>query len=341
MKFSVGMGPEICGVDDKHGTRWCISAFPVGGFVMMLGDGDIASATTDEELVEQLSEEEKKMTITSKSNWEKILVSFAGPFFNYVYAFVALVILGFSYGLPKYNAIIGEVQQESAAMEAGLQKNDKILAVDNQKVTEFREISRIMRDSEAEKFRFEIEREGQQLSVEITPKIKEKRTLFGGIKKIRQLGITQSSPTFVKKTFSEAFVAAWNECVTVTKGISESLMKLFSGKRSLDDFGSIVHMASVAGKLSQEGNLAMLIVFTITLSLNLGYINLLPLPVLDGGNIFMCLIEQISGRKINPKIQEYVMMFFAILLILLMLIMMANDIVRFDAVNNFISSLLG
>ncbi len=121
VKFSVGMGPEIWGIDDKHGTRWCLSAFPIGGFVMMLGDGDIASTTTDEEAINAMSEEEKKMTITSKSNWEKIFVSFAGPFFNYVYAFIVLVILGCSYGLPKYNAIIGEVQQESAAMKAGIQ----------------------------------------------------------------------------------------------------------------------------------------------------------------------------------------------------------------------------
>ncbi len=196
-----------------------------------------------------------------------------------------------------------------------------------------------MRDSDAEKFQFEIERNGQQLFVEITPQIKEKRTLFGGVKKIKQFGIAQSSPTFERKSFSEAFTAACNECVTVTKGILESLTKLFSGKRSLDDFGSVVHVVSIAEKLSQEGNFAMLIVFTVTLSLNLGCINLLPLPVLDGGNIFMCLIEQISGKKINAQVQEYVMMFFAILLILLMLIMMANDIIRFDAVNNFISNL--
>ena len=340
VKFSLGMGPELCGCDDKNGTRWCISAFPVGGFVMMLGDGDVSSTTTDEELINQLSEEEKKQTITSKSNWEKIMVSFAGPFFNYVYAFVVLILLSCSCGLPKYDTTIGEVLKESAAEEAGLQKGDKILLVNNLKVEKFGEIARKIREIDAEKFNFLIERNGEKFLTEITPKIKEKKKLFGGVNRIKLLGIKQGNPIFEKKSFIESVSIAFDECVRMTKMMADSIAKIFYGQRSLDDFGSVVHMASVVGELSQSGNFALIIMFTITLSLNLGFINLLPLPVLDGGNIFFCLIEEISGRKINQTVQEYVMIFFAILLILLMLIMMANDIIRFDAVNDFITNLL-
>ena len=125
-----------------------------------------------------------------------------------------------------------------------------------------------------------------------------------------------------------------------TKEMFHAFSRLFAGKKSLDDFGGIVRMAEVAGDLSKDGNFAMLIMFTVTLSLNLGFINLFPLPVLDGGNILMCLIEQITGRKLNQKMQEYIMIICAALLIVLMLATTVNDVLRLDCVNKFVSKII-
>ncbi|MCR5224798.1 MAG: RIP metalloprotease RseP [Alphaproteobacteria bacterium] len=337
-KFSVGMGPEIVGFTDKHGTRWSLSLLPVGGFVMMLGDGDIASATEDES-VKSLAEEERKLAISSKTNWEKIWVAFCGPFFNYIYAFVVIIGMGLFYGIPTYEPVIGSVQENSPAAKAGLLAGDRVLSVNGHEIRKYRDIVINTIEDETGKLDFLVERNGAQQNIILAPEIKETKSLIR-TKKTKFVGIRSGSPIFEKKSFVDAVVRAFQECVYSTKEMGHVFAQLFAGKKSLDDFGGIVRMASVAGDLSKDGNFAMLIMFTVTLSLNLGFINLFPLPVLDGGRILLCFIEQVTRRKLNEKIQEYIMIVCACLLILLMLATTVNDILRLEAVEKFISSIV-
>ncbi|GHT91346.1 zinc metalloprotease [Alphaproteobacteria bacterium] len=338
--FSLGMGPELFGFNDKSGTRWRFSLLPIGGYVMMLGDGDASSTTEDEESIKDLTEEEKQHSIIYKNNWEKMRVAFAGPFANYIYAFVVLFFIGISCGVPKSLPIIGEVMKGSAAEAAGFVAGDKILAIDGKQVEKFRDVLINISCSDKEKLSFEVERNGKPQIIAVTPQVTEKKKLFGGVKKTRLIGIKPGDPIFERASIIDSFTGAIGTCVSTTQEMCYMFSTLFAGKKSLDDFGGIVHMASVAGDLSKSGNFLLLILFTVTLSLNLGFINLFPLPVLDGGRIVLCFIEQVIKRKLNEKFQEYIMIACALLLILLMLATTINDILRLESVNKFVCRIL-
>ena len=340
-KFSVGMGPEVCGFNDKEGTRWCISWLPIGGYVMMLGDGDVSSSTEDLEGFEKLSAEDKKKSIISKNNWEKMFVAFAGPFSNYVYAFVVVFCMAFFYGVPKYEPIIGEVLKNSAAEKAGILAGDRILSVDGKKVEKYRDILVHLSMSDSDKASFVIDRNGQMIALDVIPQVTEKKRVIGAPKRTKMFGLKSMNPTFEKLSFGSAFSRAFSDCVSATKEMFMVFGKLFEGKKSLNDFGGVVYMAHVAGDLTKNGNFALLIMFTVTLSLNLGFINLFPLPVLDGGRILICFLEEITRRKFNEKIEEYIMGTCAIFLIFLMFLTTINDILRIEVVENFVSKFLG
>ncbi|MBQ7673965.1 MAG: RIP metalloprotease RseP [Alphaproteobacteria bacterium] len=341
VKFSVGMGPEIWGFDDKEGTHWCFSWLPIGGYVMTLGDADPSSSTEDTEGYEKLSEEDKKRSIISKSNWEKMLFAFGGPLANYVYAFVVVFLMAFFYGVPKYEPVVGEVLKNSAAERAGMLAGDRVVSVDGQKVEKYRDILVHLSMSEQDDASFLIEREGKLLSINVTPEITIKKKIIGGDKKTKLFGIKSKSPVFEKLSFIGSIKRAIADCVSASKEMCLVFKKLFAGQRSLNDFGGVVYMASVAGDLTKTGNIAMLIMFTVTLSLNLGFINLFPLPVLDGGRILICFLEQITRRKFNEKFEEYIMVACAIFLIFLMFLTTINDILRIEVVDKFVSKLLG
>lgn len=338
--FSIGMGPEVFGFTDKSGTRWSFSLFPVGGYVMMLGDGDIASATEDEKSIENLSEEEKSKSITRKSEWEKIYIAFMGPFFNYVYAFVVVCAMAFFYGMPAQQAIVGKVMEGSPAEKVGLMEGDRILSVDGKKTDRFRDVLMAIGDNTSEKVAMTIQRNNETKNIEVSPEVQTEKTWFGGTKSRKIVGIMSGTPVFEKKSFGEAIVVAFDECVSSTKEMFYVFGKLFSGKQSIDNFGGFVRMGKMAGDISKSGNFAMLIMFTVTLSLNLGFINLFPLPVLDGGRILICFVEKIIGRKLNEKMQEYVMTIFAILLIGLMLFMTVNDVMHVESINKFVMNII-
>lgn len=339
--FSIGMGPEICGFTDKHGTRWCFSLIPVGGYVMVLGDDDPSSTIESEEVKEKLTAAQRKRSIFSKNNWEKMFFAFAGPFANYVYAFVVTIFMAMSIGVPKYDTTVGEVLKDSAAEKAGFLAGDRIIAVNGENVARFRDVLIKISNSDSETVSFAVERGGEILLFDVKPDIKEQKKTMGGTRKVRMVGIKSGKPVFESMSLVPAISRAFTDCWNATKEMTVMLERLFLGKKSLDDFGGVVRMASVAGDLSKEGNFAMLVMFTIMLSLNLGFINLFPMPVLDGGRILIALIEEIAHRKIKPSILENIMVVCAVILILLMIATTVNDILRLESVSNFISRVFG
>lgn len=334
--FSLGMGPELFGFTDKYGTRWIFSALPIGGYVMMLGDGDASSMTEDKKSLERLSEEEKKKSFYAKSNWAKMWIAFCGPFFNYIYAFVVIICMSLFYGLPKYEPVISSVKQGSPAELSGIKAGDRILFVDDKKVEKFRDINIGIDRSDKEKIKFTLNRSGTVYHIEVKPEIKETKKPWGTTKKKKLVGIVRGDPVYIKSGLLDSIKIAFKDCWNATVEMCSIFSRLFAGKTSIDNFGGIVQMTKVAGDLSKSGNFAQLIMFTVMLSLNLGFINLFPLPVLDGGRIFICFAEQISGKKLNEKLQESLMIACMIFLIFLMLITTVNDILNIEAVSNFI-----
>lgn len=334
--FSIGMGPEVFGFTDKNGTRWRCSLFPVGGYVMMLGDGDIASGTEDEKSLDGLSEQEKSKSITRKSAWEKMYVAFMGPLFNYIYAIAVIVLMSFFYGYPVQRTHVGMVMENSPAAKVGIAKGDRILSIDGKEVKKFQDVLIAISENNSDHLNIVIERNNETKTFSVIPEIQKYRTWFGGTKSRKLIGIASGTPVFEKRPFVESVRLAFSECISSTKEMCHVFGKLFSGKQSIDNFGGIVRMGQIAGDLSKSGNFAMLIVFTVVLSLNLGFINLFPLPVLDGGRILICFVEKIAGRKFNEKAQEYIMIVCAVLLISLMILMTINDIMRVETINKFV-----
>ena len=338
--FSIGMGPEIFGFTDKFGTRWCFSLLPIGGYVMMLGDGDAASATEDEKSIEGLSEQEKNQSIIRKSAWEKIWIAFCGPFFNFIYAFVVIVLMAFFYGIPEPQTTIGHVMQDSPAMAAGLQSGETILAINDKKINRFNEVILAVNSGGDAPIKVTVKGTNGIRTVFLQPKIVETKTWRGTVKSRKLIGVSPSAPVFKKRAFMESISAGFNECYFVCKEMMYVFGKLFTGNQSIDNFGGFVKMAEIAGDLSRSQNWAMLIMFTVTLSLNLGIVNLFPLPILDGGRIFICLVEKIAGRKLNEKVLEYLMIACALLLFGLIIAMTVNDIMHIEKVNNFVMNLI-
>ncbi len=334
--FSLGMGPKLFGFEDKHGTQWIFSAFPIGGYVMMLGDGDASSMTEDKESLKGLSEEEKQKSFYAKSNWAKIWIAFCGPFFNYIYAFVVIVCMSLFYGLPNYEPVVSFVKSNSPAELSGIKAGDKVLRIDDKKVEKFRDISIGIVCSDKDEVNFTIERDGVIRNITVKPEIKETKKPWGTTKKTKVVGIGRGDPVYIKSGLLGSIKIALKDCWDTTVEMCGIFSRLFSGKTSIDNFGGIVQMTKVAGDLSKSGNFAQLIMFTVMLSLNLGFINLFPLPVLDGGRIFICFVEEIIGKKLNEKLQEYLMVACMIFLIFLMLITTVNDILNIEAVSNFI-----
>lgn len=347
-RFSIGMGPELCGWTDKLGTRWMISWLPIGGYIAMLGEVEVFAEEGKVDLKDENNESRKQQSSRPAergsylliNNWKKMLISISGPLANYVYAFVVFVIVCVFFGKPTLPPVIGEVLESSAAQSAGLQSGDFINSINDKGVKKFEDVMKCLKESEGDSIKFLITRNEMQHDVVVHPKFVEKISLFGGKKHVKTIGIKSPKTKFIELSVFDSIKYAFCECVDFTIKFCNLFSELFSGKKSLDDFGSVVNIASTAGDIFKSDGLLMLLIFTAKLSLNLGFINLLPLPVVDGGRFTISLIEQICGRSLNPKIYEKIMVVCAIFLLLLMLLTVFNDILRLESVTKIVERIL-
>ncbi len=337
LKFSIGMGPELFGVTDKSGVRWSFSLIPVGGYVMMFGDDDIASSQPDKN-IEKLSEKDKQQAFHLKSNWQKIWISFCGPFANYIYAFIVMIGIFIVAGVPINKPEVYTVVPGSPAQVVGLQKGDVIKTINGIDVERSENVIRLVNTQKEETLKVVANRDGKDLSFDIIPAATEKRSLFGKKKGYKYIGVGFDNSKFEKIGVIEAIKRSFVSCVDTTVGMFMLFRNLINGQQSVDNLGGFVYMASVTGEIAKNGDLITLLMFTVTLSLNLGFINLLPFPVVDGGNILVSFIEQCLGRPINKKFMGYIMYIGAMCLIFLMLLTTLNDILRLKVVNDWFTA---
>ncbi len=302
-KFSIGFGPEICGKNDKSGTRWSIAAIPMGGYVKMFGDGDPAS-TPDQKKIESMSDSDKKRAFEYKNLKQKSLIVAGGPIANFLLSIILIaglfVFYGHSYTLP----IITAVQDGSPAQHAGLQAGDKILKMDNHAVESFEDVGRRVVISSDPEIEMEINRENNIMLIMIKPEIAEMTDSMGNKSDMPRLGI--SSDLMTHKTFGpiEALHRATIKTYGITLDILDVMGQIIQGKRGTDDLGGPIRIAKYSGQSAQNG-LKSLIWFMALLSINLGLINLFPIPALDGGHLMFYVIEALTSREISMKFQNY------------------------------------
>lgn len=318
LKFSLGFGPKLFG--KKIGeTEYLLSALPLGGYVKLLGEAD----------VEGLSEAEQRRSFSRQSVGKRILIVAAGPAFNFLLAVVIFAVV-YMTGIPTMTSEIGSVQENSAAAAAGLIEKDMIVAIDGKKITRWRLLAETISSSEGRTLNISFSRDGILHEVSVKPKIVKSKNIFGEDVDTYMLGISPSSQTVIERLGPpEAVWAALNQTWMVSKLTVLSLVKIIEGVVSPKTLGGPIMIAQMAGTQAREG-IVPFILFMALLSINLAILNLLPIPVLDGGHLMFYLIEIIKGSEVSLKWREIASQVGFALLIILMIFVFIMDIDRLN-----------
>ena len=322
--FSIGFGPEIFGFTDKAGTRWKFSLLPLGGYVRMYGDANAASAP-DADLHSQMKVEEKALTLQSKTPLQRSIISFGGPFANFLFAFVAMLFVFFLKGVPIEEVVVGSVSPDSIAASMGFKSGDRVISFNDQSLKNFREFRQKVRPFEGKKITFLVNREGEK-KPQILSMTKE-----GGFAPPITLGIMPAQTRFEPASMGAAFSQTLVSIVDMCEGILRSISQVFTGESKASDLGGILAIGDMAGKSAQLSFTAF-VMFLAALSINLGLLNLFPLPMLDGGHIMFYALEGIVGKPIPLKIQEYIYLAGFVVLASLMLYITWNDLMRYKII---------
>lgn len=322
--FSIGFGKEICGFNDKKGTRWKLCLLPLGGYVKMYGDKNGASMPDPEE-IQKMSAAEKKKSFVFKNVYQRFAIVIAGPVANFLLAIIIFTFLFKINGLNSVLPIVDEILPQSAASESSLQKGDKILTINGQEITDFNDVRKIVTISTDKELRLEIEREKQILQINITPKYQVSKDFFGDEIKTGMLGITASQTTHEDLNIAQSFVQANVETYKTSLLIFEALYELITGKRSVKELGGPIKIAKYSGQTVTMG-ITVVAWFMAMISINLGVMNLLPVPVLDGGHLFFYLIEMIAKKPLPQKTQQIGFQIGMALVLTLMVFTTFNDV---------------
>lgn len=305
--FSIGFGPELFGWTDGHGTRWKVSAIPLGGYVKMFGEHEHEPDEAEEgEKPQPLTPEEEAESFQRKSVGQRSAVVAAGPAANFLFAIVALAILFAAVGVPTPKAGIGSVQEGSAAAQSGLQQGDLIVAIEDRPVQWFEEVRQIVRDNPGQPLRLDVLRQDETLAITATPLPRAAGPEDGGRSEVGLLGITPDPQQVGYERINplKAVGVAAQRTYELTAQILSALGQIITGSRTADELGGPIRIAQLSGQMADDG-IINFVLFMAALSINLGLINLLPIPMLDGGHLAFYAVEAMRGRPLNKTIQEY------------------------------------
>jgi regulator of sigma E protease len=325
LKFSLGFGPKIFG--KKIGeTEYVLSAFPLGGYVKLLGESE----------VEGLSEEEQQRSFSKQPVLKRIMIVAAGPAFNFLLAIVIFTIV-YMAGIPILTSEIGTVQENSAAYEAGLKQGDVITAIDGERISQWNRLAETISTSAGRTLNLSFNRDGVVQELTVKPKLQKSKNIFGEEVDSYKLGISPAPKTVIERL--NPLEAAWTslkQTWMISKLTVVSLVKIMEGVVSPKTLGGPILIAQMAGTQAREGIIPF-ILFMALLSINLAVLNLLPVPILDGGHLLFYLIEIVKGSEVSVKWREMANQVGFVLLIILMIFVFMMDIDRLDikAVNEF------
>ena len=322
--FSIGFGSEIFGFTGKSGTRWKFSAIPFGGYVRMFGeqppDNHLGEATHSQNDVE--------VSFYNKSLRQRAWIVFAGPLANFIFAIVLLAGLFSIVGQPYTPADVGKIVAGSAAEEAGLKPGDIFVKIDSTKIKRFEQVRRIVQLSPDRRLSMVVVRGGKEITLIVVPKAVEV-TQFGSKQTIGRLGVSRSGGDMVFIRH-DPFTAVWEATVrtaVLSGNILDALGQIISGKRNAKELGGPVRIAQISGDMAKAG-IIMIIQFAAILSINLGLINLFPIPLLDGGHLVFYGIEALRGRPVSERAMGLSMNIGLALILCLTVFVTWNDLVQ-------------
>jgi regulator of sigma E protease len=314
-KFSLGFGPRLFG-KTIGGTDYRVSAIPLGGYVKMVGEEP--DADLDPAMV--------PFSFTHKPLLQRSIIVAAGPLFNLLLAVVIFFVVFQVSGIYVLRPLVGDVQEGSAAAAAGLRKGDVILAIDGQRIESWEEMAAGIVASEGRVLALAVNREGESVNLEVTPELKAAQNIFGEPVERYVIGVTSAGEFFPRElSLAEAAGLSVVRTWEVTKLTVLSVVKLIQGKLPATTLGGPIKIAKMAGDQAREG-LVSLLFFTAVISINLGILNVLPIPVLDGGHLLFYAIEAITRRPVSLKVREVAQQIGIFLLIMLMIFVIYNDI---------------
>lgn len=329
-EFSIGFGKELWGLTDRKGTHWKIAAVPLGGYCKFFGDEDAASAAESEKL-KDLSDEEKKHVFQFLPPFKKILIAVAGPAANYLFAVLVFTSIFMALGKMDFPPVVGSVIKGSAAEQGGIRANDRILTINGHKINNFKDINYEVTLAVDGKADVVLLRDGTEKEISLNLVPVEMKNSDGTTTSQVMLGIKSLSIMEVdheRLGFFAALHDASVETADITMATLRGVGQMITGKRGGEDVGGIIRIAEMSGDITKQNGILDFVVFMALLSINLGLINLFPIPMLDGGHIVINLIELVTRRELGVKFKEILFKTGFALIMALMIFATWNDVVR-------------
>lgn len=327
LAFSVGFGPELIGYTDSHGTRWKISAIPLGGYVKFYGDEDAASMPGTESL-SGMTDAERAQTLAGAKLWKRAATVAAGPIANFILAIAIFAVLFTVYGKVVADPVVAEVRPDSAAQVAGVEVGDKLVALDGHEVATFDEVRRYVSIRPLVPIIVTVERDGSRIDLPMVPKREEITDQFGNKVELGLIGIVTNEQrgNFRVQQYSPgaAVIEGFKETGNIITGTGRYIANIFAGRMRADQIGGPIRIAETTGQMATLGFVAVLN-FAAVISVSLGLMNLLPVPVLDGGHLLLYALEALRGRPLNARVQEIVFRLGFALILTLMVFATWND----------------
>lgn len=328
--FSVGFGPEIWGFADGSGTRWRVSAIPLGGYVRFLGDSDAASRP-DFETASEMDADERKRSFVHKRVGQRAAIVAAGPIANFILAVVIFSLTFMILGRALTDPIVAEVRPDGAAAEAGVQPGDVILSINGQPIETFSDVPRIVAPNPNRELIFVVDRGGREITLPVTPRLEERTDRFGNKQEIGFVGIVndmeQSNFRIEKLGPLAAIWEAVGETWFIIVRTLAYLYDIITGYQSADQLGGPIRIAKVSGDVATLGAGALINLAAI-LSVSIGLLNLFPIPMLDGGHLVYYAIEAVRGRPLSERAQEIGFRIGLALVLTLMVFATWNDLTQ-------------
>ena len=321
--FAIGFGREVAGWTDTRGTRWKVGWLPLGGYVKFAGDMNAVSQPSAEWLA--LPPAERNATFQAKPVWQRAIIVAAGPAVNFAAAILILAGFALAYGDSRTPAVVGQAVAGSPAEAAGLRSGDRIVALGGRAMFGFDDMLRFVKIRAGEQVRIDYIRAGDRRTVEARIGTLTQRDRFGNEFKVGQLGIGATRPVIVPVSPLEAPVVAVRQTGEILSMMVETIGQVISGRRSVKELGGPLSIAKVSGEQMTLGVQAF--VFLIALvSINLGFINLLPVPMLDGGHLMFYAIEAVRRKPVGADAQEWAYRGGLAAILALMLVVTFNDL---------------